>query len=145
MSLRLNLWLSLQHWSSATNQALLTIDGEQIEEVQSMKYLGVQIDNKLAFKEHLNLIVKKNRQEDDLFGTKLEKTYSPHQDNDLKKHYPTTLGLLVFNYVHGHKWRLAKTTAFTKPSPPYNPEKNQEERRLDGCLTHSGCTQSSRE
>jgi hypothetical protein len=68
---------------SATDLALLTIDGEQIEEVQSMKYLGVQIDNKLAFKEHLNLIVKKNRQEDDFFGTKLEKTYSPHQDNDI--------------------------------------------------------------
>jgi hypothetical protein len=43
--------------SSATDRALLTIDGEQIEEVQSMKYLGVQIDNKLAFKEHLNLKV----------------------------------------------------------------------------------------
>jgi hypothetical protein len=37
--------------SSATDQALLTIDGDQIEEVQSMKYLGVQIENKLAFKE----------------------------------------------------------------------------------------------
>jgi hypothetical protein len=36
--------------SSATERALLTIDGEQIEEVQSMKYFGVQIDNELAFK-----------------------------------------------------------------------------------------------
>jgi hypothetical protein len=66
--------------SSATDRPLLTIDGEQIEEVQSMIYLGVQIDNKLDFKEHLNLIIK-----------------------------------------------------------------NQEELNLDGCLTHSGCTQSSRE
>jgi hypothetical protein len=43
--------------SSATDWALLTIDEEQIEDVQSIKYLGVQIDNKLAFKEHLNLIL----------------------------------------------------------------------------------------
>jgi hypothetical protein len=66
--------------SSATDRALLTIDGEQIEEVQSMKYLGVQIDNKLALKEHMNL---KNRQEDEFFGTNLEKTNSPHQHDDI--------------------------------------------------------------
>jgi hypothetical protein len=48
-----------------------------------MKYLGVQIDNKLAFKEHLSFIVKKSRQEDDFFGANLKKTNSPHQDNDL--------------------------------------------------------------
>jgi hypothetical protein len=69
--------------SSATNRALLTIDGEQIEEVQSIKYLGIQIDNKLAFKEHLNLIVKKNHQEDEFFGTNLENTHSLHQDEDI--------------------------------------------------------------
>jgi hypothetical protein len=38
--------------SSATDRTLLTIDGEQTEEVQIMKYLGVEIDNKLACKEH---------------------------------------------------------------------------------------------
>jgi hypothetical protein len=54
--------------SSATERALVTIDGEQIEEVQSMKYLGVQIDNKLDFKGHLNLIVQKSRQEDEFVG-----------------------------------------------------------------------------
>jgi hypothetical protein len=63
-----------------TDRALLTIDGEQIEEVQSMKYLSVQIDNKLAFKEHMNL---KNRRVDEFFGTNLEKTNNPHQDDDI--------------------------------------------------------------
>jgi hypothetical protein len=49
--------------SSATDQALLTIDGDQIEEVQSMKYLGVQIENKLAFKEGTKILdSEKNRQ-----------------------------------------------------------------------------------
>jgi hypothetical protein len=54
--------------SSATERALLTLDGEQIEVVQSMKYLGVQIDNKLAFKEHLNLIVKKISRKTNFLG-----------------------------------------------------------------------------
>jgi hypothetical protein len=54
--------------SSATDRALLTIEGEQIEEVQSMKYLGVQIDNQLAFKEHLNLIVKKTAKKTNFLG-----------------------------------------------------------------------------
>jgi hypothetical protein len=37
----------------------LSIDSEQLEEVNSIKYLGAQIDNKLNFKEHLAIIVKK--------------------------------------------------------------------------------------
>jgi hypothetical protein len=36
-----------------------SIDNEQMEEWNSIKYLGVQIDNKLNFKEHLDMIVKK--------------------------------------------------------------------------------------
>jgi hypothetical protein len=54
--------------SSATDRALLTIDGEQIEEVQSIKYHGVQIDSKLAFKEHLNLKVKKIAKKTNFLG-----------------------------------------------------------------------------
>jgi hypothetical protein len=33
-----------------------------------MKYLGVQIDNQLAFKEHLNLIVKKTAKKTNFLG-----------------------------------------------------------------------------
>jgi hypothetical protein len=37
----------------------LSIDIEHLEEVNSIKYLGVQIEKKLNFKEHLAIIVKK--------------------------------------------------------------------------------------
>jgi hypothetical protein len=37
----------------------LSIDKEQLEEVNNIIYLGVQMDNKLDFKEHLAMIVKK--------------------------------------------------------------------------------------
>jgi hypothetical protein len=45
-----------------------------------MKYLGVQIDNKSTRASELDS--KKNRQEDEFFGTNLEKANSPHQDDD---------------------------------------------------------------
>jgi hypothetical protein len=37
----------------------LTIDGEQIARVASMKYLGVEIDEKLNFKQHVDTTLKK--------------------------------------------------------------------------------------
>jgi hypothetical protein len=36
----------------------LTIDGELVERVSSIKYLGVEIDEKLTFKNHINTTVK---------------------------------------------------------------------------------------
>jgi hypothetical protein len=57
--------------SSATDRALLSIDGEQMEEVQSMKYLGVQIDNKLSIGLQKAYELEKNRQKHE---TNLEKT-----------------------------------------------------------------------
>jgi phosphoribosylformylglycinamidine (FGAM) synthase PurS component len=37
----------------------LTIDGESIERVDVIKYLGVEIDEKLNFKQHIDKTVKK--------------------------------------------------------------------------------------
>jgi hypothetical protein len=37
----------------------LSIDNEQLKEVNSIKYLGVEIDYELDFQEHLAMIVKK--------------------------------------------------------------------------------------
>jgi hypothetical protein len=34
----------------------LLIDNKHLEKVESIKYLGVQIDNRLTFKEHLSLV-----------------------------------------------------------------------------------------
>jgi hypothetical protein len=41
----------------------LSINNEQLEEVNSINFFGVQIDNKLNFKEHLAMFVKKNGQQ----------------------------------------------------------------------------------
>jgi exonuclease III len=43
----------------AASHNALVIDNEPLEEVESIKYLGVQIDNKLTFKKHLELVIKK--------------------------------------------------------------------------------------
>jgi hypothetical protein len=43
----------------APNTTSLLINGSPIERVQCMKYLGVKIDEKLNFKEHLTMITKK--------------------------------------------------------------------------------------
>jgi hypothetical protein len=43
----------------ATSHDDLLIQNKPLKEVESIKYLGVQIDNRLAFKEHLSLIVMK--------------------------------------------------------------------------------------
>jgi hypothetical protein len=43
-----------------SNSTTLSIDSKQTEEVKNLKYLGVQIDNKLDFKENLNLAVEKD-------------------------------------------------------------------------------------
>jgi hypothetical protein len=51
-----------------SNSTTLSIDSEQIEEVKNLKYLGVQIDNKLDFKEHLNLVVKKIAKKTNFLG-----------------------------------------------------------------------------
>jgi hypothetical protein len=44
--------ISRRHLDFGTHEAL-SIGNEQLEEVNSMEYLGVQIDNKLNFKDHL--------------------------------------------------------------------------------------------
>jgi Reverse transcriptase (RNA-dependent DNA polymerase) len=62
---------------NATDRVILSIDGEQIEEVRSMKYLGVQIDSKLNFKEHLNLIVKKIAKKTNFLG-RISKKLTAH-------------------------------------------------------------------
>jgi hypothetical protein len=49
--------LPRRHVDVGAHEAL-SIDNEQLEEVKRIKYLGVQIDNKLNFKEHLAMIVK---------------------------------------------------------------------------------------
>jgi hypothetical protein len=61
------------------SQVYLFADEKLIAEVHNIKYLGVYIDNKLAFKEHLR------RRE---HGMNLKET--------------ATLELLHFNYVHGY-------------------------------------------
>ena len=38
----------------------LQIDGEDINEVHKTKFLGVIIDNKLTWKEHMRLNIKRN-------------------------------------------------------------------------------------
>jgi hypothetical protein len=43
----------------ATSHDGLLIENKPLEQVENIKYLGVQIDNRLAFKEHLSLIVMK--------------------------------------------------------------------------------------
>jgi hypothetical protein len=43
----------------AASHNALFIDNELLEEIESIKYLGVQIDNKLTFKKHLELVIKK--------------------------------------------------------------------------------------
>ena len=40
-------------------ECLNSIDGNTIEKVNKMKYLGVFIDDKLSFKDHLEFITKK--------------------------------------------------------------------------------------
>jgi hypothetical protein len=51
-----------------SNSTTLSIDSEQIEEVKNLKYLSVQIHNKLDFKEHLNLVVKKIAKKNNFLG-----------------------------------------------------------------------------
>jgi hypothetical protein len=43
----------------AASHNALVIDNEPLEEVESIKYLGVQIDNKQTFKKRLELVIKK--------------------------------------------------------------------------------------
>jgi hypothetical protein len=50
--------LSSRRVDVGTHEAL-SIDNEQLQEVNSIKYLGVQIAKELIFKEHLAMIVKK--------------------------------------------------------------------------------------
>jgi hypothetical protein len=70
--------------SSIENGSMsLTIDEEQIARVASMKYLGVEIDEKLNFKRHVD--------------TKLKKTHQNCKDDHLQQYYFTTPGFLLLD------------------------------------------------
>jgi hypothetical protein len=53
-----NIVVARKYVSEASNDDLI-IDNESLQEVESMKYLHVQIDNWRTFQEHLDLFVKK--------------------------------------------------------------------------------------
>ena len=45
---------------SSSHSLLIKIDGEKLSEVDKTKFLGVYIDNKLAWKHHITIISGKN-------------------------------------------------------------------------------------
>lgn len=51
-------WMAINK-KTRTSNLHVTIDGCDIEEVQSIKYLGVIVDNKLSFKENFDVLFKK--------------------------------------------------------------------------------------
>jgi hypothetical protein len=72
----------------------LTIDGEQIARLASMKYLGVEIDEKLNFKQHNT---EENGKKSLLLWKNTTKTHQNCKDNHLQQHYLTTPGFLLLN------------------------------------------------
>ena len=42
-----------------TDSPRLEIDGEEIERVKTSKYLGIQVDKKLNFVDHVDYVIKK--------------------------------------------------------------------------------------
>lgn len=48
-----------QHDDKQPNDCNLTIEGHQVEASQSVRYLGLQIDSKLKFSEHVRLVAAK--------------------------------------------------------------------------------------
>ena len=45
----------------------INIDKERIENVDSMRYLGITIDNKLSFKNHIEVVKQKRTKFSELF------------------------------------------------------------------------------
>lgn len=68
------------------NDVVIKIDSEVIEKVEIMKYLGIQIDSKLNFKENTNFIIKKVS----------KKIYFL---NRIKKKIPTNQRILLYKAI----------------------------------------------
>jgi hypothetical protein len=54
--------LIVDYRKGGAKQALINIDGAVVEWVQSVKYLGVHITNKLSWSKHTKTVVKRARQ-----------------------------------------------------------------------------------
>jgi hypothetical protein len=51
----------VDYWKRSAEQAPINIDGTEVDRVESFKFLGVHITNKLSWSKHTKTVVKRAR------------------------------------------------------------------------------------
>ncbi|KAM9503106.1 uncharacterized protein ACWYII_000552 isoform 1-T1 [Salvelinus alpinus] len=93
----------LDYRKRRAKQAPINIDGAVVEQVESFKFLGVHITNKLSWSKHSKTVVKRARQ--NLFPLRRQKRFGMGPQI-LKRFYSCTIESILTGFHHRLVWQL---------------------------------------